>query len=122
MLNFNKRIFLSDKNHYINNYKNITDNDFSFVLQVSFVKGYTGIIWLYSIIWIILLYLNAIKLEEVVLLQSQYETWNSNQYNHLRDYNSDTCLSRTPHVCDLLEPGYSSLQYGGDEGGRLGSI
>ena len=48
-------------------------------------------------------FFSVIKLEEVVLLRSQYETGIPNQSLHLRDYNScdHTCLSRIPHVCDL---------------------
>ncbi len=47
------------------------------------------------------LLVNDIKLEKVVLLQSQYEISNTNQYNHFRDFHSHTCQSRTPHVRDL---------------------
>ena len=121
-LEFQQRQFLCDTfeqyimniKHNTDNQRNITDNDFSFF----------SIYWYNLVIQCdmnnTLFFLNDIKLEVVVLLRSQYETWNSNQYNHLRDYNSDTCLSRTPHVCDLQEPGYSSLQYGGYDMGRLG--
>ena len=70
------------------------------------------------VIWII--FFKDIKVEEVALLQLQYETWNSTQYHHLRsDYNADTCLSRSPHVCDLWEPGYSNLQYDDEGRGRF---
>ena len=65
--------------------------------------------------------LNDIKFEEVVILQSQYETSRPIQYNHfLVNDCSHTCLSRNPHVCDLWEPGYRNLQYGGDDEDQLG--
>ena len=70
-------------------------------VNVQCLLAYFGLINCIIIIGIISIFFNHFKLEVVVLLQSEYETWNSNQNNHFQEYHPHTCLSRSPHVCDL---------------------